>query len=106
VVFTPKELIEKLIPLIPRPRTHVIRYHGILGPAAKDRHKIVPGSGPVQYGRETGQPKLHQIDASPRLNRLPWAILLKRVFLVDVLECPKCRGRMEILAVVTKPASV
>mgnify|MGYP001767302558 CR=1 FL=1 len=106
VVFTPQELIEKLIPLIPRPRAHVIRYHGILGPAAKDRHKIVPRSGPVQYGRETSQPKPHQIDASPRLNRLPWAVLLKRVFLVDVLECPKCQGRMEILAVVTKPASV
>jgi hypothetical protein len=25
---------------------------------------------------------------------------------VDVLECPKCKGRIEILAVVTKPASV
>jgi hypothetical protein len=106
VVFTAQELIEKLIPLIPRPRSHVIRYHGILGPAAKDRHKIVSGSGPVQYGREIGQPKPHQIDASPRLNHLPWAVLLKRVFLVDVLECPKCKGRMEILAVVTKPASV
>jgi hypothetical protein len=106
VVFTAQELIEKLIPLIPRPRAHVIRYHGILGPAAKDRNKIVPRSGPVQYGRETSQPKLHEIDASPRLNRLPWAVLLKRVFLVDILECPKCKGRMEILAVVTKPASV
>jgi hypothetical protein len=28
------------------------------------------------------------------------------VFLVDFLECPKCKGRMEILADVTKPASV
>ncbi len=108
VVFTPQELIEKLIPLIPRPRAHVIRYHGILGPAAKDRHKIVPRSGPVEYGGEASTPKLREIDPSklPRSNRLPWAVLLKRVFLVDVLECPKCKGRMEILAMVTKPASV
>jgi hypothetical protein len=42
VVFTPYELIEKLIPLIPRPRRHLVRYHGILGPAAKDRAKVVP----------------------------------------------------------------
>jgi hypothetical protein len=41
IVFTPHELIEKLIPLIPRPRCHLVRYHGILGPAAKDRAKIV-----------------------------------------------------------------
>lgn len=108
IVFTAQELIERLIPLIPRPRAHVIRYHGILGPAAKDRHKIVPRSGPVEYGRETSAPRLREIDPStvPRSSRLPWAVLLKRVFLVDVLECPKCQGRMEILAVVTKPASV
>jgi len=42
IVFTPHELVEKLIPLIPRPRCHLVRYHGILGPAAKDRAKIVP----------------------------------------------------------------
>ncbi len=32
VVFTPHELIEKLIPLIPRPRAHVVRYHGVSDP--------------------------------------------------------------------------
>jgi hypothetical protein len=42
IVYTPHELIEKLIPLIPRPRCHLVRYHGILGPAAKDRAKTVP----------------------------------------------------------------
>jgi hypothetical protein len=29
--------VEKLIPLIPRPRCHLVRYHGVLGPAAEDR---------------------------------------------------------------------
>jgi hypothetical protein len=42
IVFTPRELIEKLIPLIPRPRCHLVRYHGIFGPAAKDRAKVAP----------------------------------------------------------------
>jgi hypothetical protein len=31
IVFTPQELIEKLIPLIPRPRCHLVRYHGLCG---------------------------------------------------------------------------
>jgi hypothetical protein len=31
IVFTPHELIEKLIPLIPRPRCHLVRYHGLCG---------------------------------------------------------------------------
>jgi hypothetical protein len=111
VVFTPHELIEKLIPLIPRPRAHVVRYHGVFGPAAQDREKIVRDSTRVEYGRgeAPAEPtKAREIDASgiPRLGRLPWAVLLKRVFLVDVLECPKCKGRMKILAAVTAPASV
>jgi hypothetical protein len=45
VGFTPHELIEKLVPLIPRPRAHLIRYHGILGPAAEDLDKVVPKCG-------------------------------------------------------------
>ena len=108
MVFTPHELIEKLIPLIPRPRAHLVRYHGIFGPAAEDRARLVPTSCPVEYGRGTGPAEPHEIDPSrlPRLNRMPWTVLLKRVFLVDVLECPKCKGRMKILAAVTEPASV
>jgi hypothetical protein len=49
-----------------------------------------------------------EIDPSNLLkfSRLPWAVLLKRVFLVDVLECPKCKGRMKILAAVIAPTSV
>ena len=44
VVFTPFELIERLLPLIPRPRKHTIRFHGILAPAAGHRSKVVPAS--------------------------------------------------------------
>jgi len=40
IVFTPHELIEKLIPLIPRPRSHLVRYHGILGPADLQRRDL------------------------------------------------------------------
>ena len=51
VVLSPRELLEKLIPLVPRPRAHVIRYHGILGPAAKDRAQVVSRPGPVALDR-------------------------------------------------------
>ena len=45
VVFTPHELIEKLIPLIPRPRAHLVRYHGILvEPIIVERGPAIPKS--------------------------------------------------------------
>jgi len=33
------------------------------------------------------------------LRRHAWADLLRRVFAVEVLECPDCGGRMRILAI-------
>jgi hypothetical protein len=41
-----------------------------------------------------------------RGSRLPWALLLKRVFMTDALTCPKCQGRMKILAAITKPEAI
>jgi Putative transposase len=118
IVFTPHELIEKIIPLIPRPRCHLVRYHGILGPAAKDRAKVVPtpqappapdsavaeaaGTG------KAGEGESRDIDLGklPRVSRLPWALLLQRVFMTDALTCPKCQGRMKILAAITEPEAI
>ena len=37
------ELIERLVPLIPPPRVHQVRYHGILAPGASQRDRVVPG---------------------------------------------------------------
>jgi uncharacterized protein YbaR (Trm112 family) len=35
-----------------------------------------------------------------------WAELLARTFALDVLACPKCHGRMRLLAMVEDPANV
>jgi hypothetical protein len=41
VVFTELELVEKLAVLVPAPRGHSIRYHGVLAPGAKWRATVV-----------------------------------------------------------------
>jgi hypothetical protein len=43
VVFERRELLEKLVALVPPPRFHLVRYHGILGPCASERDRVVPG---------------------------------------------------------------
>jgi len=35
-------------------------------------------------------------------SRIDWASLLRRSLDVDVLECPKCHGRLRVLAVITE----
>ena len=34
--------------------------------------------------------------------RVPWAELLKKVFAADVLSCPECCGRMELIAFISE----
>ena len=38
-----------------------------------------------------------------RARRLSWSELMRRVFEVDVLECPRCQGPMRILAAIEQP---
>ncbi len=45
-------------------------------------------------------------DGFPRARRLSWAQLMQRVFLVDVLECPVCAGRMRLVAAIVEPRVV
>ena len=42
----------------------------------------------------------------PPRRALPWAELLRRVFAIDVLVCPKCLGPMTVIAFLTDPAVV
>jgi hypothetical protein len=44
VVMERHELLERLAPLIPPPRAHQVRYHGVLAPCASGRDQVVPAS--------------------------------------------------------------
>jgi len=46
ILMERRELIERLVPLIPPPRAHQVRYHGTLAPCASQRNRIVPGEPP------------------------------------------------------------
>jgi len=64
VVMERSELLERLAPLIPPPRAHQVRYHGVLAPCASGRDRIVPG----RDAREVVPPTIRD-DASPRAAR-------------------------------------
>jgi hypothetical protein len=37
-----------------------------------------------------------------RKYRVPWADLLQKVFAIDVLACPDCNGRMQLIAFIAQ----
>lgn len=152
IVLEPLELLEKLAALVPPPRFHLVRYHGILGPCASARDRVVPALGPGATEdrpdacpsrarpprRAGGRSAVYETDSAnrrdgtfpverprassrapeqpppprgeepsasrpPRLRYLSWAELMRRVFAIDVLECPRCGGPMRILAAIHPP---
>jgi len=109
-VLTPHELIERLVAQVPRPRAHLTRYHGVLAPAFAARSQIVPGRADAQRDIKAcavAQPEdVAGASKRRRPTRYPWASLIWRVFLKDILECARCAGHMEIIAAVTSRAGI
>jgi hypothetical protein len=102
VLFEPLELIERLVALVPAPLGNLVRYHGSLAPGAKLRSRIVAaGPAPRRAGSHAGCEAEESGEEASR--RLSWAELMKRVFATDVLECPRCSGRMRLVATITQP---
>jgi hypothetical protein len=58
-------------------------------------------ANPAPAGRQEPLPVPEEPTIRPR--RLAWADLLRRVFAVDILECPRCGGRMRLLAAIQPP---
>src|SRR5204862_2192857 len=46
LVFTPLELLERLVPLVPRPRINLVLYHGVLAANAPWRRAVVARAEP------------------------------------------------------------
>ena len=101
LLLSPMDLLEKLAALVPPPRFHLLRYHGVLAPRARDRGRIVP-TKPVEESTAADRAS----SAPPCGHRLGWAALLARVFSVDLSECAACGGRLRIIAALTDPASI
>ena len=103
----PLSLLSRLAASVPAPRLHTVRYAGALGSASKLRARLVPKpvadaahvvAAPVETAHEQTTPR--------RRPYRRWAELLMRTFGLDVLACPRCDGRMRLLALVTEPARI
>ena len=129
IVFDPLSFISRLVALVPAPRFHLLRYAGILSPAAADRAEVVGSladpvpqptaakaqlrlfedspvhavQAPVghmsQLARDSNEPASHA-------GRQLWAVLLRKTFAVDVTVCVVCAGRMRVLEFATTPKAV
>jgi len=159
LALTPHAFIERLCALIPRPRSHRVRYHGVFAPASPLRPLVVPRQDEdepllvqpvlalplVIAGNQSEaaptpekavlvegmptippQPELlparvgtgrqvrtrvktstrdgvsSQTSPRRRVRWILWSVLIRRVFDNDSLRCPKCCGRMTVIAAIVQ----
>jgi hypothetical protein len=105
VVLDPYDFLARVCAMVPPPRFHMVRFHGVLAPNAALRREVVssarssaapkvaPPRAPLQlplFG------ELFDVDDATggKARRKPWAWLLRHVFAIDVTTCPKCASTM------------
>ena len=97
--------MQRLAALVPRPRLHLIRFHGVLAPNAKLRALVVPQAPEAA----TVASELTATESScthSRPTRISWARLLERVFEIDLKHCSTCGGELKIVAAIVESAVI
>jgi len=109
LVFEPLELLEKLAALTPRPRSNLVIYHGVLAPHSSWRARAVTYGAPpaAMAGAASTTPETNNGPAmTPAPRHWAWADLMRHAFDIDVLACPRCGGRLRLMATVEDPDAV
>jgi hypothetical protein len=120
VELAPLEFLDRLADLVPPPRKHRHRYHGVFAPNHKLR-KAVTAMAIGNIGKRCdaatgghatgGQPTEGCCDANqkPRshdTSRIAWAKLMARVGEEFPLECPNCGADIRLIAFITEPGPI
>ena len=105
LLFAPIELVANLAAIPPRPTINLMLSHGVLAPRARGRAHVVGD------GRPAPALSAHEVDPAPPSAAGPsrawtWAALVRRGFDLEVLACPRCGGRLRVVATVQDPAVV
>jgi hypothetical protein len=102
IVLEPLDLMARLAALVPTPRMHLTRYHGVLAPHSQYRAAVTP----AHRGRGAERRPVSAADPTKPSTRhvaMSWARRLKRVFDVEIERCTRCGGQLKIIAGIEEP---
>jgi len=99
-LFEPLDFLARLAALVPRPRAHLIRYHGVFAPNARHRAALVARPR-ARTSSAHDEPK-----AAPSRVAMTWMQRLRRVYHIDISLCPHCGGALKVLSVITEPGVI
>ena len=100
IYFEGPDLLERLAALVPPPRKHQVRYHGVYAPRSRLFAAV----------RQMTQHGDQHIAAQTQRRRkqywMLWVELLKHTFQVDVQCCPICHHSMQLIAELHTPEGI
>ena len=107
--LSPLEFLDRLADLVPPPRKHRHRYHGVFAPNHPLRPAVtalaVGNVGKHRDAADEGAPN-HANPRSHDTSRIAWAKLMARVGEEFPLECPACGGDIRLIAFITEPGPI
>ena len=99
IVLEPLDFIARLAALVPPPRVHLTRFHGVFAAHAALRAAITPGGRGAGARKRAVAPEA----PTPKDVRMNWARRLKRVFGIEIEQCARCGGRLKVIASIEEP---
>ena len=114
VEMDPLSLVSRLAAAVHPPKFHTVRFGGILAPHAQWRPFVIPPPTPetatpppteaASHSQPMAKPKKPR-PATHRCGYVPWHVLLRQLG-IDVETCPRCGGKMKVIALVRDPESI
>ena len=93
----------RLAALVPPPRMHLTRYHDVFAPHSKLRAAVTP----AHRGTEAAMPPAIATESAnpptPRHGAMSWARRLKQVFGIEIEDCARCGGKLQVIASIEEP---
>ena len=104
-VSDPLAWIARITAHIPKKGSKQIIYYGAYSQAWRGRERR---QGVLPKAPAEEEPASSMQDRSPysRRRRQQWAALLKKVWDIDALKCPKCGGNMKVISIIEQPSVI
>jgi hypothetical protein len=98
------EFVARVLVQIPDPRRHLVRYYGAYSNRARGQRRMTEGQLEGNGSGEAEEPVPPPPERAALRRR--WANLIRRVYEVDPLVCPRCGAEMRVIGFITEPSLV